>query len=429
MEEIKPKQSFLRRHYHWIVFLAVSYSFSIAVGMKNNLYSLFLIPITQDLQISRGVFSLAPGIRYFAAFFSNLLFGALYHKYGYRRTTSLAMLIMAVVFVTYGTAQNVLPFYIGAVVSGLLEPFYATASTSRIVREWFHRHQGTIIGVTMAASGIGTSILSPMLSGIAQRSGWRTSQTVAAGAFFLGAVLIFLLVSDSPKKKGLRPWGEEKAAVSAGPSQETKRQEWHIPNQILRTRPFFWLMVLGAFLSCFIVNGAYSLIPAHVEDQGMTPELASLIQSITFLLLAAYKVLVGTISDWIGARRVTMLCIAACAAGLVVLAVGHTPWMAILGAALFAVPMTIPSVTLPLLTSDVFDGENYSFALGIMLAMVSLGGALAGPAINFSYDVLGSYTPAFLVLSVVAVLTMVVYVFAFRGADREKKRLQAERVS
>jgi len=61
-----------------------------------------------------------------------------------------------------------------------------------------------------------------------------------------------------------------------------------------------------------------------------------------------------------------------------------------------------------------------------MLSMVSLGGALAGPAINFSYDALGSYTPAFLILSGVSILTMVVYLFAFRGADREKKRMEEE---
>jgi len=51
---------------------------------------------------------------------------------------------------------------------------------------------------------------------------------------------------------------------------------------------------------------------------------------------------------------------------------------------------------------------------------------LAGPAINFSYDALGSYTPAFLILSGVSILTMVVYLFAFRGADREKKRMEEE---
>jgi len=357
MEEIKPKQRFLRRHYHWVVFMAVALSFSVAVGMKNNLYSLFLIPITQELQISRGVFSLAPSIRYFAAFFSNLLFGALYHKYGYRRTTSLAMVIMGVIFMTYGVAQNVIPFYVGAVISGLLEPFYATASTSRIVREWFHRHQGTIIGVAMAASGVGTSVLSGILTAVTQNSSWRTSQIVSAGLFFVAAAAIFCLVSDSPGKRGLKPWGE-KTKPDPEMATEKKKQERFLPVRVLKTRPYFYLMIIGAFLSCFIVCGVYSLIPAHVEDQGLSPEMASLIQSITFLLLAVTKVLVGTFCDMLGAKRMTMLCIMFGAAGLVVLSVMRTPWMAILGASLFAVPMSIPSVTLPLLTADVFDSGN-----------------------------------------------------------------------
>jgi len=423
MEKITPKQNWIQRNYHWVVFLAAFLSFFVAVGMKNNLYAMFLIPITEDLQISRGAFSLAPSIRYFASFLSNLAFAVIYQRYGYRRTTTLAMISMGLTFVLYSSAQSVLPFYIGAVIGGLFEPYYATACTSRIVREWFHRRQGTIIGIVMAASGLGTSLFSGMLTGVTQKSSWRTAQLLTAGIFFVAALVVFCFVVDSPAKKGLRPWGEgEEKEQQAARAQ--KKETVMIPKQVLHSRPYFYLMILGAFLSCCIVCGVYSLIPAHVEDQGMTPAMAALIQSIMFLLLAGSKVMVGAFCDWIGAKRVMIICLICSVIGMAVLAAVRTPWLAILGATVFALPMSIPSVMLPLLTSDVFDHGNYGYVLGITLAMVSLGGAIGGPAINFSYDLLGSYTPAFFVLSGLSAVTLAVYLVAFRGAAREKKQME-----
>ena len=424
MEELAPKKNWIRRNYHWVVFFAAFLSFSVAVGMKNNLYAMFLIPITEDLHISRGVFSLAPSIRYFASFFSNLAFAVIYQRYGYRRMTTLAMVSMGLTFVFYSSAQSVLPFYIGAVIGGLLEPYYATACTSRIVREWFHRRQGMIIGIVMAASGLGTSVFSGILTSVTQKSNWRMAQLLTAGIFFVAALVVFCFVVDSPAKKGLKPWGEGEQKEEK--TEQPRKQETEgIPKHVLRTRPYFYLMILGSFLSCFIVCGVYSLIPAHVEDQGMMPAVAALIQSIMFLLLAGSKVLVGAFCDWIGAKRVMVFCLISCIVGMAVLAVMRTPWVAIFGATLFALPMSIPSVMLPLLTADVFDRGNYGFALGITLSMVSLGGAIGGPVINFSYDRIGSYTPAFLVLSGLSAVTLVVYLIAFRGAAREKKRMEA----
>ena len=49
-------------------------SVGVIVGLTNNLYSLYVIPITTGLGISRGLYSMGITVRYIASAFCNLFF-------------------------------------------------------------------------------------------------------------------------------------------------------------------------------------------------------------------------------------------------------------------------------------------------------------------------------------------------------------------
>ena len=70
-------------------------SVGVIVGLTNNLYSLYVIPITTGLGISRGLYSMGITVRYIASAFCNLFMGRLYQRFGYRRPTVLLVLLVA----------------------------------------------------------------------------------------------------------------------------------------------------------------------------------------------------------------------------------------------------------------------------------------------------------------------------------------------
>ena len=73
-------KDWLLRNYHWVIFGAVFIEYTVSIGLANNIYSLFIIPVTQTFGITRGTFSIASSIKYIAAFCSNLTFGLLYRQ-------------------------------------------------------------------------------------------------------------------------------------------------------------------------------------------------------------------------------------------------------------------------------------------------------------------------------------------------------------
>ena len=69
----------LRKHYHWAIALVVLIELAIFSGILNNIISLHLIPVTEDLGISRGDFSkistnLASAFPFLTLFTQNRIF-------------------------------------------------------------------------------------------------------------------------------------------------------------------------------------------------------------------------------------------------------------------------------------------------------------------------------------------------------------------
>ena len=125
----------IKSHYHWVVAAVVLLEFAVACGFSNNLYSLYLIPITEELGVSRSAFSVSPSIRYLSSFFSNLIFAMFYNRHGYRKLATFTFAVTGCMYLLYSRAQNLIPFYLGAAIVGVLEAFYSTASASRMITE------------------------------------------------------------------------------------------------------------------------------------------------------------------------------------------------------------------------------------------------------------------------------------------------------
>ena len=113
-EPVSGRQTgFVRQHYHWVVAAVIFLEFMITMGLTNNVFSLYLIPVTRSLGVSRGAFSIAPSIKYLSAFGSNLLFGLFYNRYGYRKLTAIALVLGACAYFGFVPMQGLVPFYCG----------------------------------------------------------------------------------------------------------------------------------------------------------------------------------------------------------------------------------------------------------------------------------------------------------------------------
>ncbi len=400
-------------------------SVGVIVGLTNNLYSLYVIPITTGLGISRGLYSMGITVRYIASAFCNLFMGRLYQRFGYRRPTVLLVLLVAASYVGYGTARNAVPLFLGALIYGVGEYFISTAALSRMLGNWFQSHLGVVTGIVMAASGVGGSALSLVLSGIMESAGWRASLLFAAGLLAAVAVMIFFVMKDRPEELGLQPYHDPERRGAAHKPKKVAAPWAGVPMQVLLKKPYFYLTMIGMMLATIASNGVYSAVVPHLQDRGLSAAYAAKMLSLMLVLLAVDKIVLGMLADRFGAHFSTLLCVLFTFSGIVVLTLVKNEWQAVIAVVLLSVSVCLNGFIQPLLAAEIFGRSAYNMTLGIMMAMLSVGGLLSSPLVNFSFDATGSYTRILIVLAVIAAVDALFLLPAFHAEAKYRRELEA----
>ena len=98
----------IKRHYHWVIALIIFVEMIIYGGFLNT-GSVFTVPITEELHLSRGGYSLTLIPRGIVGFFSTLITGFLFHRFGYRKCAIVSLLSFAGGLFLLASARSAYP--------------------------------------------------------------------------------------------------------------------------------------------------------------------------------------------------------------------------------------------------------------------------------------------------------------------------------
>ncbi|MBR7165534.1 MAG: MFS transporter [Clostridia bacterium] len=427
---MKPKPFFgrislwLRTHYHWVqaaVMFLMIFSFG---GASNNLTSLHIIPVTETLGVGRESFSLAMGAKTFAAMLSTFFSGFLITRLGARLSSTLGLLAAGGAYLLLARLDSLWMLALGGGILGLVTGFCSTSAASHVTRLWFHRYQGTVLGVITAATGLGGSVMCIAQTAVIKNGSFRSSFNLCAGVILGAAVLFFLFARNHPQDMGLAPLGEGEAvgrkrrsSAEAFPGFSMKR---------LWRRPSFYLMMLCTFLSCFSMYMAYSTIRSHMIGCGFSEDQASAIHSGMLLLVTGTKILTGILSDRMGAKPVNVFFHVMAILGLALFAYVENYGTAILAMVLYTCALPIVTVGIALIAFSLFGYRAQSEYTGIFLGIITVSNFTADYASNFIFTLAGSYRPAFLVAAGIAAVALLFFLVLYRLCEKDKRLSMSE---
>lgn len=298
--------SFLKKHYHWLIVALVLIQLTVHGGTNNNL-TLFFLPVSESFGISRAALSLTSSLKAITSMLGTFLSGAILLRFGYRKSVFAFLLVAITGLGVLSASNNVLIYSLGCIIFGLADGVCISAGPPRIVNAWFHRHQGAVLGAVTAATGLGGSLMCLILSGVIERSGWKSAYLTSAILVAVVALALLILVRDRPEEMKLKPFGEGQRIVKKKEGDD----HWiGYTFQEMVKAPEFYLMIACTFFSNFFSGGMLGIMNPHLQDVGLTAAQAASMQSTLMLVLAGVKFCCGIFSDKIGAKRVAMVCIA-----------------------------------------------------------------------------------------------------------------------
>lgn len=411
----------MKKNYHWLIAAALLLQLFLIGGIYNNLSNLFMLPVTESMGIARSSFALAVSMKGLASFVSTFFSGPLLHRYGYRKMVSILMFTNSIALVIMATSKNVVTLGLGIALMGLGDGICLNAGPPRVIRHWFHKHQGMVLGCVSAATGLGGSALCLVISGIIEGNGWQGAFICCAAMYSVMAVLLFALIRNHPEDMGLKPYGEGQYDHK---KKEKPKEKWEGFSwaQMLR-RPAFYLLVVACFLTnCCVYALSQNLVP-HLRDIGFSNARAVSVQSIFMLLLAAAKLGVGALCDRIGGKRITLLCLGCAVAGLGIMAVSQNDYGVWASVVLLSCGLPLTIMTVPLLTPDLFGYRAQTMAVGVLMSTSPLAVLTAATVSNAIYDKIGTYRPVFAVAALVTVGLLGLYGAIYLMVSRDRKKL------
>lgn len=397
-----------RLHYGWFV-VAVAFLGMLAASGVRATPSVMIIPLEQEFGWDRPTISLAISINLVLFGLFGPFAAAVMERVGMRAimTGALAVLATAVGLTTFMSAPWHLHLLWGVLVglgSGSLSGWVAATISNR----WFQERRGLVVGILTVASATGQLIFLPMLARITEISGWRSAAGVVVVALLAVIPLIALLIRNYPHDVGLSPYGSLPGTPAPTPPNLGNPVQAALATlrRCITNRDF--LLLAGTFFICGAsTNGLIGthLIPASV-DHGM-PEVTA----ASFLALIGVFDVIGTlISGWLSDRfdNRALLAWYYSLRGLSLLLLPFAYEAGVPAMALFVIfygldwVATVPPTVR--LAADLFGKQNAGRVFSWIFAAHQLGAASIAYGAGAIRHWSGSYTTAFLISGLLALL-------------------------
>jgi MFS family permease len=409
------KLSQCRFNYTWVIVGVSFFLVLITQGFAAGYRGLYLAAVTDGLQIPRSLFSISESCRFVADALVSVFFGRLFQRFGARKLVSIGFVTMIGALLLYASTDQVIWFCAAGAMLGVGCAFVGTTVVVAVVRQWCRKNVGTVIGIVLAASGlgsaIGSQIMSPILYDPGNPLGFRNAYRLTAVVLAVSALVIIPLLRE--KRENVE---DKKQPVLKEKSR----------GKLPKNKVLLCVVIVCVFLCAVSVMGVNSIYSAHMKDRGLTPAAVAAAAGVLSVALIASKILVGRMFDRFGLRPVLLLCQCATLTGFMLLLTlnGSTTKLAVLFAVIFAFALPLETIVVPLIVSDLFPGASYNRILGILTAANSAGFALAPPIANWFYDGFGNYNLVIWGCAGIMVLILLAFQWIIADAHRKKRVLQ-----
>ncbi len=401
--------------YGWyIVGAAFLANISCAFFLSSTL-SVLLKPVTADLGVSRGIFSLLRSGEHLLYAAMAPWVGSKLDRYGPRGMMVVGAVLSAIGFLLLGQVQSFLQFAsvrmtLMAVGHALVCYFVVNVTVAR----WFVRMRGRAVAISHMGHGVAKVTISLVVAWLLTSIEWRQVWTLFSGLVVVLAVVpVAIFMRRSPEDMGLHPDGEaepERLDAKVHGQGQTVRTGGEPEPDIRWTRKevrrtsTFWLIILVFGMVDMGITGLNLHVVAHVSDLGYTYYQAAMAMTVIAGTQLASGLLWGFASERISVRKVISFLFVVEAIGLSVATTAQDLWTIYLGFFLYGLGLGGVQVLEEVMWADYFGRLSLGTVRGAALQIVLLFGVCGPPFFGFLNDYTGSYrTSLFLFIAVLLV--------------------------
>jgi len=299
-------------YYGWRMIGLVSALRILGGGLHQYGFTVFFLPVTNELGLSRAATSFAFSLARAQGSFASPLVGYLVDRYGPKPMMITAAFLAGTGYILFSRVYDYTSFlivYLGVISISFTAGFVHAPTI--VANSWFIRLRARAMTVVSAAVPIGGAIITPALAVLIRTMGWRQSALISGILFLVIGLPLTLIVRKSPESMGLAPDGEPLESVdsrAAGADKPTALSDRHVTaTQALRS-PIFWTLIV----SMTARSAAFTTVTTHFIPimvwKGLSQTEASVLLAGFALVNLPIHFLLGWIGDFVNKPKLTAIC-------------------------------------------------------------------------------------------------------------------------
>ncbi|MDA8786433.1 MFS transporter [Porticoccaceae bacterium] len=352
--------------------------------LTNYTQGFFVGPVTSEFGWSAPQFFLSYTVLMCSGLLTGPLIGYIAQRVGLR-TVGIVGLIghsLAYVVLSLNTGSLML-WYLSWALVAILGAGSLPIIWTGVLNNWFTKHRGKAIGITMAGTGLGAFLLPPIVEFLITNHGWRTAyRGIGLGALLISLPIVFALFKEKP----------DSSTATDGEVMANKVETWGLTTRdAMRTRQF-WILGAVLFLTVIVVAGLLSNFERIMTEQGFERSSIAQIAAVMGLTVIIGRLMVGALVDRFWAPGVAACFFLVATLGLLIL-VGTQVTMAtaLLVAVMIGLAAGAELDLLAYLTGKYFGPAHYPAIFGLIIAFFTVGAGIAPPLFGMAAQMFQGY--------------------------------------
>jgi sugar phosphate permease len=237
--------------YGWWNVAISSFSHILSGGLYSTGLSVYFLPISRDLGLTRAALSMAFTLRSLEAGLDGPLTGYLVDRFGPRAMVRIGVVLAGLGFVLLAFTNSYLTFllvFLGVLAMGFSVGF--THPYMALINQWFQRRRAMALSLAFVGNEVGGAILTPLVGLLVLTVGWRDAAVISGVVLPILILPTTLFIRNTPESMGLRRDGAPpEETPGPGPSapgvaQTLVEPEDFTVREAMRTRAY-WHLVLA----------------------------------------------------------------------------------------------------------------------------------------------------------------------------------------
>ena len=398
--------------YGWIIVgIANIGIFSSGPGQSHT-FSVFVEPISQDLELSSASIASAYGLATLIAAFLLPYMGKIIDRYGARVSLIIISIILGISCIFFGAASNFLMLTVGF---GFLR-FFGQGSLmlgcANLVSQWFDSKRGFAMSLMALGFGMSMAIHPPISQFLIDQYGWKYAWIIlGVSTWIIMVPALFILAWNNPENIGLKPDGVKKSNFK---NDEVEAIEGLNLTEALKENSFYILAAMW-FGMAMLVTTLHFYQVTILTNQGITTEFAASLFTVSAFAMVVFMPLVGKFFDNFPTKYVLATGLLINSISLILITYSNNEAYSLFYAISFGINNAFSMTMFGYIWPRYFGRKHLGSIQGTGQMIGVIGASLGPLPVGFAIDYLGSSLITIRYLSVYPIIMAVIIIMFLKS--------------